>query len=179
MKKTFSFTGVLLAALVLAGCATTLTRDIEIETQSAPGFSLSDYKSYGWVAAAQIVNDPQGQWEPPQFDADAEIRFLINSQLRGKGLSEAGLSGDLLVAYLAGVDMTALELKKDPASEIELLENAPKGALMVLLIERNSGRAVWAGVAVGDVKERRSPEDGRKRLAYAVERMFREIPVPR
>ena len=83
---------------------------------------------------------------------------------------------DLVVAYLAGVDMTALELQKDPANEIDILKNTPKGALLVLLIDRARAATVWAGVAVANVQEKRSAEDVKKRLAYAVARMFREMP---
>ena len=176
MKKLSCLLSLLVLTLILEGCATTLTRDIEVETQSAPGFTLSAFKRYTWVAAAQIVNDPYGQWEPPQFDADAEIRFLIDSQLRGNGLSEVESGADLVVAYLAGVDMTALELQEDPANEIDILKNTPKGALLVLLIDRAKATTVWAGVAVANVQEKRSTEDSKKRLAYAVARMFREMP---
>lgn len=162
--------------LLISACATTLTRDIEIETQGSPHFSLGDYQSYAWVAAAQIVNDPYGQWEPPRFDADAEIRFLIDSQLRSHGLSEVDRNAGLLVAYLAGVDMMALELQEDPKNEIEILKNTPKGALLLLLVDRVSAKAVWAGVSVANMKEKRSAVESKKRLNYAVAQMFRRMP---
>jgi hypothetical protein len=71
----------------LFGCATA-TKDIRVETESAPGVNLSGYTTYAWAGSAEVVNDPHGNWEPPGFDADAELRFLINRELRGKGMQE-------------------------------------------------------------------------------------------
>jgi hypothetical protein len=139
---------------------------------------INNYKSYAWVATAQILNDPQGQWEPRNFDADAEIRHLIDRELRKRGVSQVDLNPDMLVAYIAGVDMEALELKKDPQQDMEVLQNNPKGALAVIFISPVNGKAIWAGVAVGNVQGKRSSEETKKRLDYSVSEMFRKMPKP-
>ena len=82
----------------------------------------------------------------------------------------------MLVAYIAGVDMAALELKKDPKQEMEVLKNSPKGALVVMFIDMATIKPIWAGVAVGNVKTERSAEDSKKRLDYAVTEMFKSLP---
>jgi hypothetical protein len=59
-----------------------------------------------------------------------------------------------------------------------VLQNNPKGTLAVLFISPVNGKALWAGVAVADVEGKRSSEDTKKRLDYAVSEMFRKLPRP-
>jgi PBP1b-binding outer membrane lipoprotein LpoB len=179
MKKYRSIVIAVFAAVLLVGCASTkLTKDIDVDVQAAPGVSVNKYKTYAWVGTAQILNDPRGQWEPRNFDADAEIQYLIDRELRKRGISQVDRNPDILVAYIAGVDMEALELKEDPKQDMEVLQNNPKGTLVVLFISPVNGKALWAGVAVADVEGKRSSEDTKKRLDYAVSEMFRKLPKP-
>ena len=170
MKLHTCFTPFLIVAL-LSGCAT-LTRDIRVETETDPGIDLAAYQTYGWLLSAEVVNDPNGNWEPPGFDADAELRFLINKELRGKGLKEVARQPDLLVAFAAGINMEVFEINTKSESEMYTLKNAPKGALVVIMIDSTTRNAVWAGSAVGDIKTDRSSTEVSKRLAYAVKTMF-------
>lgn len=157
--------------LFLSACAT-LTEDIQVETETAPGVNLADYKSFAWVASAEIVNDPYGNWEPTDFDADAEIKFLLLKELRNKGLKETTRNPDLLLIFAAGVDMQNLEFVEDSKTKLSSLEEVPKGALLVIMVDSRTRHAIWAGIAKGDVKADRSNEDVRKRLTYAVNTML-------
>jgi len=179
MNKCRSILVAVFTAFLISGCATTtLTKDIDVDTQAAPGVDINKFESYAWIATAQILNDPQGQWEPRAFDADAEIRFLIDRELRKRGVSEVERNPDMLVAYIAGVDMEALELKQDPKQDMEVLQNNPKGALAVIFISPVNGKALWAGRAVANVEGKRSSEETKKRLDYAVSEMFGKLPKP-
>ncbi len=164
--------------LLISGCASTstATKDIMVETDSDPKADLSGYKSYAWLGAAAIVFDEEGQWEPPQFDADAEIKFLIDRELREHGMTQDSVNPDLVVAFAAGIDMDTIELKTDPESGLEALENVPSGALLVVLIDADTGLAVWAGVATAEIQENPTPESTKERLDYAVTQMFSELP---
>jgi len=162
----------LLVIGTLSGCAT-MTQDIRVETETAPGIDPTKYKTYGWLLSAKVVNDPHGNWEPPGFDADSELRFLINQELRDKGLQEVTRQPDLLVAFAAGINMEAFEIENEPGSDMFKLTNAPKGALVVMLVDRPTNRPVWAGSAEGDVKTDRTSEEVGQRLAYAVKTMFK------
>jgi uncharacterized protein YceK len=51
--------------MLVAGCATVPTQDIKVEAQADPKANFNGYKTYDWLGAAAIVNDPYGQWEPP------------------------------------------------------------------------------------------------------------------
>lgn len=168
---------IFLAFLIMAflsGCAT-LTRDIRVETEAAPGIDLAGYQTYAWLVSAEIVNDAHGNWEPPGFDADAELRFLINRELRNKGLQEVTTRPDLFIAFAAGINMEVFEISSKPESEMYTIKNAPKGALVVVMIDPATRNPVWAGSAVGDVKPGRKSDEVSKRLAYAVKTMFNKF----
>ena len=173
MKLQTFFLSLLLAG-TLFGCAT-VTKDIKVETESDPGVNLAAYKTYAWLTSAQVVNDPHGNWEPPGFDADAELRFLINQELRSKGMQEVATRPDLVIAFAAGVNMEILKIVENPETKMYTFKDAPKGALLVVMIDPATRFPVWTGSAVGDIKAGRTSDEVSKRLAYAVRTMFRKF----
>ncbi len=162
--------------MLLAGCASVPTKDIVVGTQADPKANFNGYKTYAWLGAAAIINDPYGQWEPPTFDADAEIKFLIDRELRKHGKSQNSADPDLIVAFGAGIDMEALELQVDPETKINTLENVPKGGLVIALVDGESGFVIWMGVATADVLERPDAKTVKARLDYAVTQLLRKLP---
>jgi hypothetical protein len=58
-----------------------------------------------------------------------------------------------------------------------MMKSSPQGALMILLIDANTGKAVWGAVATGEVEGRRSEEEARARLDYAVTQMLARLPT--
>ena len=146
-----------------------------VETQADPKVSFAGYSSYAWLGSATILYDPEGQWVTPEFDANAEIKFLIDRELRAHGMAESSSSPDLIVAFAAGIDMATMEIKTDPESELKTLENVPSGALTVILIDAQTGLAIWVGVATGEVQQNPDQEMTRQRLDYAVSSMFKQL----
>ena len=167
---------VLILVGLFAGCATIPAKDIQIDAQADPKANFSAYKTYAWLGAAAIVNDPRGQWEPPSFDADAEIMFLIDNELRKRGMSETTTDPDLVVAYAAGIDMEALGLKVDPETKMDVVKNVPQGGIVTVLIDSQSGFVIWVGVATGEVQENPDAQTAKARLDYAVTQMFKRLP---
>ena len=172
-RNLFAIFGVI---LLVAGCASSMTKDIMVETDVDPKADLKGYSTYTWLGSAAIVYDPEGKWEPPQFDADAEIKFLIDRELRQHGMTESSANPDLIVAFAAGIDMSSLEIKVDPESELETLENVPVGALTVILVDAGTGMAIWAGVATAEVQQNPEQDVIKKRLDFAVSSMFKQLP---
>ncbi len=158
-------------SLFLSACAT-LTSDIEVETHANPDVDFSSYKTYAWAGSAQIVFDPIGQWEQPTLDTDEEVRFVVNRELRARNINQVDHDPDLLVAFAAGIDTTALELKEKPGSETKVLQNTPKAALVIALIDADTGYLVWMGYAVGNAQEQQSIENIRIRIDYAVRQIL-------
>lgn len=161
--------------LYLFGCSNVPVKDISIESEADPKVKFSGYKTYAWLGAAGIVHDPQGQWEPPQFDADAEITFLIDQAMRKRGMTEVTDNPDMLVAYALGVDMAALKVKHDPETKMPMLDNVPQGALIVTLVDPETEFVTWVSIATADLKGL-EPDMAKKRLKYVVKKMFKQLP---
>ena len=174
MKK--SLLGLSAVWLVLTGCASSVTKDIMVDAEADPKTNFTGYTTYTWLGSAAIVYDPDGKWEPPQFDADAEIKFQIDRQLRERGMVEDSVNPDVIVAFAAGIDMSSMEIDIDPKSNLTVLENVPLGALTVILVDANTGFAIWGGIATAEIQENPSQETIKKRLEYAVTSMFKNLP---
>jgi len=172
MRRYLAFVAVVFFTV---GCAS-ITEDILVETDTHPKANLKGYETFTWVSSAEIVYDPQGQWELPQFDTDAEILWLIRRELRRRGMTEVNVNPDLLAGFATGVNMAALKLQKNPETRLETLENVPKAALVVVLIDSQTGLPVWVGKATGELQEEATNEVVRKRLDYAVKQMFKKMP---
>jgi hypothetical protein len=171
----FHFHILAICIFLVTGCQSFPTDDIKTTTEADPKANIKGYKTYAWLGSAGILKDPEGKWEPPKFDADAEITKLINQELRKRGMTEVSTKPDVVVAYALGVDMAALKTKTDPNTKIKVLENVPQGALMVVLIDGNSGFAIWAGAATAEIKNL-SPEISKQRLGYTISEMFSKLP---
>ena len=133
-------------------------------------------RAFQHMAKEVTLRDPEGKWEPPGFDADAEIRFLVDRELRKRGMTETSGNPDFLVAYLLGIDMTALKLKEDPETKIYNTEKIPKGALVIMLIDPESRRAIWIGKATAQPEEKMDMETRKKRLDYVITKMLKQLP---
>ena len=175
MKRNYLLVFVVVVML-LSGCASAPTKDIKFESQSDPKANFSGYKSYTLLGSATIVNDSLGQWEPPSFDSDAEVKYLIDRELRKRGLSEVSNNPDLIVAFAAGVDMDAFELKVNPETKMDMLANMPQGGLVIMFIDSQSGFVIWVGAAVAEIQESIDAKTVKARLDYAVTQLFKKLP---
>jgi hypothetical protein len=72
--------------------------------------------------------------------------------------------------------MAVMEIKIDPESNLETLENVPMGALTVILIDAGTGLAIWGGVATAEIQQNPEQDVIKKRLDYAVTSMFKQLP---
>ena len=167
--------GLSVAYLLLSGCATIPTDDVKIVSEADPKAKFSGYKSYAWLGSAGVLLDPEGKWKPADFDLDAEITFLINKELRNRNMLETDKKPDLIVSYVLGINMAALKKKVDPKSEITILKNVPQGALVVALVDTESGFVIWAASATAEIKNQGS-EHAKKRLEYVTSQMFKQLP---
>lgn len=174
MKK---ITTIILPALLLllTGCASNV-KDIRVETEANPAVKFSDYKSYTWLGDIKALRDKEGKWQPPKMNITEDIKFLIDRELRKRGLYNYSEDADLAVVFFIGVDMENMNLKTDPNTKQEILENMPAAALVVALVDTKTKFVVWASGATGEIQQNRSEEIIRERLDYAVTEMFKKWP---
>ena len=159
--------------LLLSGCAS-VTSDIRVGAEPAPGATIANnYKTYDWLGSFSLLNDPNNTWQPPDVNIAGDIKFLIDRELRKKGIQRANDTPDLTVTFLVGVDMENQILKLDPDTKIELKKKIPKAALVVALMEVDSGDIVWLGVADAEIQKGVTAEVMRQRLDFAVREMFK------
>jgi len=175
MKKNIIFVLVICFS-IMTGCTTLPTDDIKTDAKSDQKVNFKGYKSYAWLGSAGVLNDPEGKWKQPNFDVDHEIRFLIDRELRKRGVLVATGKPDMVVAYALGVDMAALKLKENPETKTKMLENVPKGALTVILADAKTRYVIWIGKATSQVQQNPDMEIVKKRLDYAVTQMMNKIP---
>ncbi len=165
-----------LVPLLSAACAMVPTQDIEFQAEADPKARFAGYEDYTWLAEAAMLHDPEGHWEPPTFDVDAEVKFLIDRELRGRGMTENTSAPDAYIAFAVGVDMMALELETHPESQIDVIREVPRGGLLVAFVDAETGFVVWAGVATGEIQEDPDEETVKARLDYAVTKLLKRMP---
>ena len=164
-----------LLAMFMSGCSSVSTKDIQVNALADSKVDLSGYETYGWLVNAAILNDTYGQWEPPAFDADAEVKYLIDRELRKRGMSESSADPDIFVAFAAGINMDALRLRGGPKGKMNV-QNIPRGGLTILFVGSQTGVILWMGVATGDIQERPDIKTAKARLDYAVTKILKELP---
>ena len=162
-------------SVIVSGCQTFPKDDIEIATEADPKTNFSGYKTYAWLGAAAILNDPEGKWEPLGFDADSFITAAIDRELTNRGMSQTTRYPDMLVAYALGVDMAMMQYQTDPQSKVEVLENVPSGALVILMMDPETEFVTWAGVAVAELQNQ-GDEIAKQRIDWTVTQMFKQLP---
>ena len=104
----------------------------------------------------------------------------------GFGRSKAKLMNELKgkvtfndVAGLEGAKEEVQEIVdflKNPTKYTKLGGKIPKGALVVTLIDVESGQVVWLGEAVANIQENVTDEVVRERLDYTIRAMFKLLP---
>jgi len=179
MRSRFACAGSFVAALVLAGALSGCSPSVTVRTDYQPGTDFSVYKTFS-------INDAKGEGSP--FAAD-RIRRAIAAQLAAKGLRQAERDGDLGVHVHARMRVdTKVDVWSSGgwgygygrgwgggATQVDV-RNVPVGTLVVDLVDRANGNAVWRGVAQGTVDENASPEKSEQRINAAMQDLFKSFP---
>jgi predicted small secreted protein len=174
IKMGLRTTLLLLTCASLLACATkSVGKDIKAEGIVDTQANLEGYKTYGWLAGIGVLKDPEQRWKPVGFDADSEIRFLVDTQLRKRGLTPVEGTPDAYVAYmiLAHTDLQAEQIETWFGDKADL-SNREGGALIVVLLDAETQKVIWAGMAMAQARKDRTPEIAKARLAIAVDKIF-------
>jgi hypothetical protein len=173
--KRIALAFIVVFGMAVAGCATFPKDDIEVAAEAGPNANFGDYKTYAWLGSAQVLDDPEGKWEAPGFDIDSLVTALIDKELTEHGLQKSDANPDTLVAYAMGADMANMKLKYDATTKVDILQNVPQAALVVVLLDANTEEVSWAAVATGEVKNK-GDEIAKQRISYTIKEMFKNFP---
>jgi len=162
--------GALAALMILGITGCVSTSDIVVEKAQSEKVNLDGYKTYQFIEDSGIVEDTRNSTIPKNMNVSEEIEQMINSELAKKGKIPVSKDPDFFVAYLGGADMDAVKSKLDKNGK-EVIEKSPEAALVLMLIDADSGSIIWMSTAEGEVKGG-SADEIKKRLDYAVKKML-------
>ena len=157
---------------MFAGCVS--TQDIQVESATNEKVNLKGYKTYQFVEGSGIVDaDAKGNLKESKDSTAAMIEEIINDALEDKGKKPVAKDPDFYVAYLGGRDMHAVEEKLD-ASGKKIIASKPEAALLLMLIDAQTGAILRLATAEGEVKS--LPQAKKyERIKYAVTKMLKDI----
>lgn len=154
-----------LAVIGLSGCVP--TSDIVVEKSASDKVNLDGYKTYQIIEGSGLTDDTKVKNVKV---ADAEIQKIIVTELAKHGKVLNTEDPDFFVAYLAGNDPNAIEIKVD-ASGHEQLKKAPAAGIVLMFVDADTGSIIWISTAEGDMKNL-PLEERRARFQYAVKKML-------
>ena len=167
-----SFVAFVFAGLV-AGCAPS----ISVRTDYHPGTNFSVYKTV-------TISDAKTELDP--FIAE-RIRQAVAAQLAAKGVTRVPSDGDLVMhAHVRLRTDTTVSTWSGGwgygyygggyGGNYVDVRNVRVGTLVVDLVDRAKGEAVWRGIAEGTIDQNSTPQGSEAHINAAVEKLFREYP---
>jgi len=154
-----------LAVISLSGCVS--TSDIMIEKSTSDKVNFSGYKTYQIIEGSGLTDETKVKNVKA---VDAEIQKIIVTELAKHGKALTTEDPDFFVAYLAGNDPKAVEIKVDKAGHEEI-KKAPASGIVLMFVDADSGSIIWIATAEGDMKNI-SMSERKERLQYAVKKML-------
>lgn len=123
-------------------------RSVSVRATLEPGAELPDTATFSWMPASTVHL-------PPPYDAvdvESRIRATLEAELLRRGYFAApGNRGDLWIGYAiaveGAVDGAALDRSYGIDRRSGTTVEPERGALVVDIIERASGRPLWRGSA--------------------------------
>jgi hypothetical protein len=152
---------------LLLACSS-VTKDIAVESEVGPASDFSRYQTYDWGDATTVLNDPDGHWSAPGFNAVEFMVAQIDTALQKRGLTRQATDSDLLASIGTGINMEYVDSAK--------MATIPKGALVLVLVDNASGNLAWMGTATGNVQGHPDDDTVRTRLTHAVSEMIKQMP---
>ncbi|WP_415408003.1 DUF4136 domain-containing protein [Sulfurovum sp. CS9] len=159
--------GVIAVLMIVGFSGCTSTSDIQVEAMKSEKVNLDGYKTYEIIEGSGIVD---GTKRTDNLDVNAEMQQMINTELAKKGKTLVTKDPDFYVAYAAGTDMEAVKEKLDDAGK-KTIENRPEAAMVLILIDAETGVIIGISTAEGEAKSLPAKES-KERLNYAIKKML-------
>lgn len=166
------FTATLLTSgVLLSGCATT-TDNVKTHLEANTKYNYQQLSSFS-IKPKQFVGAAS--------DAEADIYNAVKSELGKKGYQFSNDNGDFAVEFYA----RRTEEKKmvmrpiiTPAGQFTdyRMEDFLKGSLVIHLRDTKTNEVFWKNSLSAEGKHRAEGEELKKRIDYAVKRIFEAFP---
>ena len=159
--------GVIAVLMIVGFTGCTSTSDIQVEAMKSEKVNLDGYKTYEIIEGSGVVD---GTKRADNLDVNAEMQQMINTKLAKKGKTLVTKDPDFYVAYAAGTDMEAVKEKLDEKGK-KTLEERPEAAMVLILIDAETGVIIGISTAEGEAKGL-PVKDMKKRLNYAIKKIL-------
>ena len=158
----------LLGAAIITGCSD--SPPIEASSRYGAGIKFTGLGStFTWAAAPDPANLPMGGIEAHKLICNA-----VEKQLAAKGFRpSAGAPADFLVDYRVA------KREKTDSSVNPHGEVFEEGSLVLDVLDPQSGKLIWRGVARARLDFQAPPDVKEKRLNLAVQRLMKDFPPGR
>ncbi|MEM7145362.1 MAG: DUF4136 domain-containing protein [Verrucomicrobiota bacterium] len=184
-----AFCLLVLVGVVLSGCVTTPT----VVTESGPGESISDYKTYRWFLEAE--DDPDINPLSNMPDIYKKVQSSVDAAMAAKGYRKAsgnaaGMQIGFLIVVKRGMDTSILDQYFGSTAEeaiTEVDERIPgmkvddyrKGSLVLDFRENGTEDFIWRGAYDTNIKAQQTLEETGARIDEAVTAIFAKVPEAR
>jgi len=172
-----SRTGVLLLLILTSGLLlTTAASGVEVHIDFDPAVDFSRFKTIGWLEGTPAEDE----------ELERKIHASIERELVPLGIKEVREDPDLLIVTHASmdvekeIDVTKFDYWpeyqgwKRPMAVSEETWDSTMGVLVVDLLDAESQKLVWRGIATGNVAKK--PERRGEKLDATMTKMFKGFP---
>lgn len=158
-----------IAALMIAGLTGCVsTSDINVETAKSEKANLKGYKTYEIIKESGVTHETKK--EKTLANVDADLKKMIREELAKRGKTEVKEDPDFYVAYLLGADKNAIQIKLDKEGRTTV-ENVPEAAMILMLVDAETGSIIWLSTAEAEYKNLPIKEQ-RERMKYTIKKML-------
>jgi len=168
MKTIIKLSLTALLLMGVTGCVS--TEDIQVETVKSEKANLKGYQTYEIIKESGADDTLKRDKTLKGVDVDKGIRTIIVSELAKRGKVEVSHDPDFFVAYVAGADMNAMQIKLDKEGR-STIENIPETAMLLMLVDADTGAIIWLSTAEAEFKGL-PIEQQKERLKYTIRKML-------
>ena len=160
----------IVSALVLASAMAAVVYAQRITTDSAPGATFENYRTFAWTPGTPS----------PVSITEQRIHAGVNTQLQARGLTQVDANPDLYVATHVATETVPQIISSGfgpwwgPGGGMTTVQSYTQGTLVVDLYDASTKKMVWRGVATDTVSRRASTNT--RRLDRAITRLFERFP---
>jgi hypothetical protein len=181
--------------MILAGCLAAGCQSMKVHTRSDPQATFADLRSYCWVAPPETLhNDPRLHMD----QVEPLVQNDVEAQLKARGLQQVDCANaEIQVSFTGGLEESYSVSPTPGSSMFAVYEYTPETGgewftagsnmevrghrlpcLVIQVRKTASGKAIWEGLAAGNLPQPANDAERRERIQKAVRLIMQEFPIP-